>query len=64
MLDTQPEPVVLVRQSSGGTAISQAAERRPHKIQMLVYVGAYLLRDGETLLSASENDTESLVFRT
>jgi pimeloyl-ACP methyl ester carboxylesterase len=29
---------------------------------MLVYVGAYLLRNGETLLSASENDTESLVL--
>lgn len=62
VLDAQPEPVVLVGQSSGGVAISQAAEQRPDKIEMLVYVGAYLLRDGETLLSASENDTESLVL--
>ena len=62
VLDAQPEPAVLVGQSSGGVAVSQAAEMRPDKIQMLVYVGAYLLRDGETLLSASENDTESLVL--
>ena len=62
VLDAQPEPVVLVGQSSGGVAVSQAAEQRPDKIHMLVYVGAYLLRDGETLLSAGENDTESLVL--
>ena len=62
VLDAQPEQVVLVGQSSGGVAVSQAAEQRPDKIEMLVYVGAYLLRDGETLLSAGENDTESLVL--
>ncbi len=61
VLDAQPEPVVLVGQSSGGVAVSQA-EQRPDKLRMLVYVGAYLLRDGETLLSAGENDTESLVL--
>ena len=62
VLDAQPAPVVLVGQSSGGVAVSQAAEQRPDNIHMLVYVGAYLLRDGETLLSAGENDTESLVL--
>ncbi len=62
VLDAQPEPVVLVGQSSGGVAVSQAAEQRPDKIHMLVYVGAYLLRNGETLLSVGENDTESLVL--
>lgn len=62
VLDARPEPAVLVGQSSGGVVISQAAEQRPDKIEMLVYLGAYLLRDGETLLSASENDTESLIL--
>lgn len=62
VLDAEPEPVVLVGQSSGGVAVSQAAEHRPDKIQLLVYVGAYLLRNGETLLSAGENDTDSLVL--
>lgn len=62
VLDAQPEPVVLVGQSSGGVAMGQAAEQRPDRVEMLVYVGAYLLRDGESLLSASENDTESLIL--
>ena len=62
VLDSQPEPAVLVGQSMGGAVISQAAEQRPDKVALLVYVGAYLLRDGETLLSASENDAESLVL--
>jgi len=62
VLDAQPEPAVLVGQSMGGMVISQAAEQRPDKVEMLVYVGAYLLRDGESLLSAAENDTESLIL--
>ena len=62
VLEAQPKPVVLVGQSSGGVAVSQAAEQRPDKIGTLVYVGAFLLRNGETILSASENDTESLVL--
>lgn len=62
VLDAQTEPVVLVGQSMGGLVISQAAEQRPDKIEVLVYVGAYLLRDGETALSASENDSESLIL--
>lgn len=62
VLDAQPEPVVLVGQSSGGIVISQAAEQRPDKIEMLVYVGAYLLRDGESIFSAAENDTESMIL--
>ncbi len=62
MLNARPEPAVLVGQSMGGMVISQAAEQCPDKVEMLVYVGAYLLRDGETPLSASENDTESLIL--
>ena len=62
VLDPQPEPVVLVGQSMGGMVISQAAEQCPDKVALLIYVGAYLLQDGETLLGASENDTESLVL--
>lgn len=62
VLDAQPEPAILVGQSMGGVVISQAAEQRPDKIALLVYVGASLLQDGETLLSASESDTESLVL--
>ena len=62
VLDAQPEPAVLVGHSSGGMVISQAAERRPDKVEMLVYLSAYLLRDGEALLAVAENDTESLIL--
>ena len=62
VLDAQPEPAILVGQSMGGVVISQAAEQRPDKVALLVYVGAILLRDGETLFSAAEKDTESLVL--
>ena len=51
VLDRQPEPVILVGHSMGGMVISQAAEYRPDKIKKLVYVCAFLLRDGESLRS-------------
>ncbi len=62
VLDAQPEPVVLVGHSSGGQAISQAAEQRPEKVKLLVYLSAFLLRDGESVFSVGENDTESLIL--
>jgi pimeloyl-ACP methyl ester carboxylesterase len=61
VLDAQPEPVLLVGHSIGGAVISQAAEQRPDKVETLVYLTAFLLRDGEAVLSALENDTESLL---
>lgn len=62
VLDAHPEPVVLVGHSSGGAVISQAAEQRPEKVELLVYLAAFLLRDGEAVFSATENDTESLIL--
>jgi pimeloyl-ACP methyl ester carboxylesterase len=62
VLDAQPEPVVLVGHSAGGVVISQAAEQRPEKVRLLVYLAAFLLRDGETLFSAAEDETGSLVL--
>lgn len=48
VLDRQPEPVVLAGHSLGGISISQAAEYRPDKIKVLVYVAAFLLPDGSS----------------
>jgi pimeloyl-ACP methyl ester carboxylesterase len=61
VLDGLPEPAILVGHSRGGVVISQAAERRPEKIERLVYVAAYLLRSGETMLATALSDTESLI---
>ena len=51
LLDAESEPVVLVGHSMGGMAISVAAERRPDKVARLVYLCAFLPRDGEALLA-------------
>jgi pimeloyl-ACP methyl ester carboxylesterase len=57
-LGARPEPAMLVGHSMGGIAISQAAERMPERIQKLVYLTAFLLRDGETLIAkASQSPT-------
>lgn len=62
VLDAQADEVILVGHSMGGIAITQAAEYRPGKIQTLVYLTAFLLRNGESLLQAAEGDTEALVL--
>ena len=54
LIEATAEPVVLVGHSRGGIVISTVAERLPERIARLVYVTAFLLRDGETLLSVAE----------
>lgn len=49
LIDAQPEPVILVGHSRGGIVISEVAEQRPDKIRTLVYLTAFLPRDGESL---------------
>jgi pimeloyl-ACP methyl ester carboxylesterase len=60
ILDAQSEPVVLVGHSRGGIVISEAAEHRPDRIRMLVYVTAFLARDGQSLFDLAPHP-ESLV---
>ena len=55
------ERAILVGHSRGGVVISQAAEQRPEKIERLVYLAAYLLRNGETMFATALSDTESLI---
>lgn len=62
VLDEQSEPVVLVGHSMGGLAISEAAERRPEKISLLVYLTAFLLPNGKTLLETAQTDEEAIVL--
>jgi len=62
VLDAQSEPVILVGHSMGGIVISQAAEYRPEKVKKLVYLSAFLLRNGEFLLQLAQTDPESLVL--
>ncbi|MEW9701981.1 alpha/beta fold hydrolase [Paenibacillus sp. SI8] len=60
-IDSQNESVYLLGHSMGGVVISQVAEHRPDKIKALIYLSAYLLKNGETLTDAVEKDKWSLV---
>jgi pimeloyl-ACP methyl ester carboxylesterase len=62
LIDGCAEPVVLAGHSMGGIVISSAAERRPKSIRALVYVCAFLLRNGETLLEVANADADALVI--
>lgn len=56
------EPVVLVAHSRGGIAASQAAEQFHDRVERIVYLAAYLLADGETVLDHVPHDGDSLVL--
>jgi pimeloyl-ACP methyl ester carboxylesterase len=62
-LDALPGPVVLVEHSLSGTVIGQVAERRPGKIDKLVYVCALLLPSGRSAIEASQEDGESVILQ-
>ncbi|MEH2464727.1 alpha/beta fold hydrolase [Nostoc sp.] len=62
ILKTQAEPVILVGHSMGGIVITQAAEYYPDKIEKLVYVCAFLPRNGESLMDWAQPDSEALVL--
>lgn len=44
------EPIVLVGHSYAGMVISGVAERRPEKLQRLIYIDAFVPEDGESVL--------------
>jgi pimeloyl-ACP methyl ester carboxylesterase len=45
----QDHPVILVGHSRAGIVISEVAERIPDRIATLVYLAAFLLKDGESV---------------
>src|SRR6516162_8073622 len=55
------QPVVLVGHSFGGITISLAAEAAPKKIKTLVYLAAYLPKDGQSLLNLGNSDKDSKI---
>src|SRR6478672_7805118 len=58
LIDSIPGKVILAGHSKNGIMISQAAELRPHKIEKLVYLAAYLIPNGKTQREYSIQDTE------
>jgi pimeloyl-ACP methyl ester carboxylesterase len=55
-VNAESSPVTLVGHSFGGITISAVAEFAPEKIKTLVYVAAYLPRNGESLQGLSAED--------
>lgn len=49
-IDEVAGPVILVGHSGGGVIVAEACERRPDRIACTVYLCAFLLRDGESIL--------------
>jgi len=62
VLDAQAESVILVGHSRGGIVISQTAEHRSDKIRTLVYLAAFLIPTGETLMTTARSDPDSLII--
>jgi pimeloyl-ACP methyl ester carboxylesterase len=55
----QKEPVILVGHSLGGMAITSAAEDCPEQIHSLVYLCAFLPRNGESASILARQDPQS-----
>lgn len=49
-------PVILVGHSFGGMVISAVAEQRASKVEKLIYVGAFVPKDGDTVLGLAKSD--------
>ena len=58
VLDSLDSPAVLVGHSLGGISISRAAELRPGKVAVLVYLTAVLLPDGATFMGTVTGDSD------
>ena len=60
-IDDADEPVILVAHSRGGIAISQAAEVYAGRVSLLVYLAAFLVPNGETVVPLALSDSASLI---
>lgn len=54
-VEREAEPVILVGHSLGGVSISATAERIPERIRLLVYLSAFLPRDGDSVNAIYES---------
>jgi pimeloyl-ACP methyl ester carboxylesterase len=50
IIDDVAGPVVLVGHSMGGTAVAQACELRPERVALAIYLAAFLLPDGMSVM--------------
>lgn len=53
VLEASDRPAIVVGHSFGGFVISHVAERVPERVELLVYLAAFLLRHGQTVLEVA-----------
>jgi pimeloyl-ACP methyl ester carboxylesterase len=53
--------VILVGHSMGGVVITSTAEAIPNRIEKLIYIGAFLPANGQSLLDLANTDKQSLL---
>jgi pimeloyl-ACP methyl ester carboxylesterase len=58
IIDGLAGPVVLVGHSMGGTVVAQACELRPERIALAIYLSAFLLPDGLSIVAFYERYLE------
>ena len=58
-IDAQPEPVILVGHSYGGTVITQAGEWRADKVERLIYLTAFVPLDAQTTRDLGGGDADT-----
>jgi pimeloyl-ACP methyl ester carboxylesterase len=51
--------VILVGHSMGGVVVSSVAEKIPERIQKLIYIGAFVPSNGQSLLDLASQDKQS-----
>ena len=61
VVDARNGKVVLLGHSMGGMVVTGATEQRPEKIDWLVYLAAFLPRNGECLLALEERNPDPRV---
>jgi len=61
ILDTLPEPALVVAHSRGGIVASTVAEMRPRALHANVYLAAYMLQNRERVADYFRQDKTSLV---
>jgi pimeloyl-ACP methyl ester carboxylesterase len=53
VLEASDRPAIVVGHSFGGFVISHVAERVPERVELLVYLAAFLLQHGQTVLGVA-----------
>lgn len=63
LIDSLDEKVILLSHSRNGMVISQVVEYRPQKVEKLIYLAAYLIPDGKSMMDYGKLDVNSMVFQ-